>query len=281
LIQDLLFLNPTPFLKWAGGKTSLRSELSYNKPLSYNKYIEPFLGGGSVLFIFHPERAVINDVNSELINAYKMVKHEVDPLVSALKEHQANNNEEYYYKIRNLDRDVSIYDNLSSVDKAARMIYLNKTGFNGLYRVNSKGQFNVPIGGSVDPDIVNEANLLCVSAFLNENDILILNGGFEGVLDYVEENDFVYLDPPYDIIKKQSFVTYNKDGFNREDQKKLKEFCDVLTDRKCKLMLSNSYTEFILDLYKDYNIKVIEAQRFIGASSESRGKVKEVLVLNF
>ncbi len=272
--------NFKPILKWAGGKRALVPVIMQYKP-SFDRYVELFFGGGAVLFAIQPEKAIINDINVELINVYKIVKYEVDRLIELLKEHKFNSDKEYYYEVRNWDRDKYIYNNLSEVGKAARILYLNKTGFNGLYRVNSKNQFNVPIGGTINPNIVNEEGLRSVSSFLNENNVVILNTDFENVLEYMKKDDFVYLDPPYDALKKQSFVTYSKDGFDKKDQVRLKLFYDKLTKQNCKVILSNSFTDFILDLYKDYDIKIISAYRYIGASSQSRVKVKEVLVLNF
>jgi len=269
-----------PVLKWAGGKRQLVPAILEYTPM-FSRYIEPFFGAGAVLFAIQPEKAIINDINTELMGVYSVIKYEIDHLIELLKKHQLNNDKEYYYEVRSWDRDRYIYNNLTKAEKAARVMYLNRTGFNGLYRVNSKNQFNVPVGGAINPNIVNEENLRAVSSFVNEKDIVILNTDFEDILKYIKRDDFVYLDPPYDVLKKQSFVTYSKEGFDREDQERLKLFYDELTKKGCKAVLSNSLTDFILDLYKDYDIKIIKAPRYIGASGESRGRVKEVLVLNF
>jgi DNA adenine methylase len=273
-----------PLLKWVGGKRSLLPILrEYMSPF-YTKcarYVEPFLGGGAVLFDLKPTKAVINDVNSELICVYKSIRDNPLLLISLLIKHRDNHSVDYYYYIRNLDRDTPCYKKLSDTEKAARIIYLNKTCFNGLYRVNRNGQFNVPIGGSIAPEIVNEATILSINNFFTTNNIIILNKDFESITEYLDKNDFIYLDPPYDTIKAQSFVSYSIDGFSRDDQCRLKSFCDHASSIGCKIMLSNAYTDFIMDLYKDYTIKVIKAPRFVGASAESRGLVEEVVVMNF
>ncbi len=271
-----------PVVKWVGGKRQLINELKKNTPTKINTYYEPFFGGGANLFALQPKKAVINDLNGDLITTYKVIKEEVEKLIEELKVHEKNNTEEYFYKIRDLDRQTSKYEKLTNVEKAARLIYLNKTCYNGLFRVNSLGQFNTPYGKYKNPNIVNEVVLKAVSKYFNENDIKILNEDFEEVVKNAKEGDFVYFDPPYDPISNTaSFTGYNEGGFDRNEQERLKKVCDELNKRKVKFLLSNSNTEFIRNLYKDYGIQTIMAKRSINSVGSKRGEVEEVLIKNF
>lgn len=268
-----------PILKWVGGKRQLLSEIKKHIPSNYNTYIEPFFGGGAVLFEIQPKKAIINDINIELVNMYKTVKTNSEDLIKKLEKY--TNDEEKYYEIRNLDRNEN-YKKLSNIDRASRMIYLNRTCFNGLYRVNSKGQNNVPYGKYKNPTICDKSNIKNISKYFNENDIEIKNLDFEKLLKLAQPGDFVYLDPPYDpLTDTSSFVSYSKDGFTKDDQTRLKECCDLLTKKGVKFLLSNSSTEFIKELYKDYTIIEVDANRNISASVKGREKVKEVLIKNF
>lgn len=269
-----------PVVKWAGGKRQLSSSILKYKPGVFTRYIEPFAGALAILFALRPPTAIINDINPEIIDVYKVIRRDVELLIEKLSEHQLNDGVAYYYQIRNLDR-LPDFNVLSSVDKAARTIYLNKTCFNGLYRVNSKSQFNVPRGNEVSRRIFDVDNLRAVSTYFNDNEILMLSGDFEKVLDYAYEGDFIYLDPPYDVINKTSFVSYFDAGFNRDDQCRLFKRYKELSSRGCKAIMSNSSTPFILDLYKEYRIEMVEASRFISASANSRQKITEVLILNY
>lgn len=277
-------VNPlaAPVLKWAGGKRQLLKEITKHIPEDFSTYYEPFLGGGAVLFQLQPSRAVINDINEELINVYMVIRDQVEELIEELKKHKERNNKEYYYKIRELDRDAEKYRQLSNMQKAARTIYLNKTCYNGLFRVNSKGQFNVPYGRYKKPDIVNETTLRAVSDYLNKADITIMCGDFEEAVKEAEEGSFVYFDPPYDPISTTSnFTAYSAESFNREEQIRLKRLCDKLNEKGVKFLLSNSATDFILDLYKDYHIEIVQANRSINSKGNRRGKIDEVLVKNY
>jgi DNA adenine methylase len=275
-----------PFLKWAGGKRQLLSELTKyidKKSLNKHTYYEPFIGGGALLFELQPTRAVISDKNQELINCYKVVKNSLDDLIEVLRNHQAKNDSDYYYYMRNLDR-MSEYKNLSKVEKAARIIYLNKTCYNGLFRVNSQGQFNVPFGRYKKPNILDEAVLKTVSIYLNKSQVEILNMDFEKAVKKAKKGDFVYFDPPYDPVSStSSFTGYDVNGFNRDEQERLKQVFDELTARGSLVILSNSQTDFMMDLYKDYQdkIKIVRASRSINSKALKRGKVDEILVLNF
>jgi DNA adenine methylase len=265
-----------PFLKWAGGKSSLLKELINRVPYDYNRYFEPFLGGGALFFGLKPKKAFLSDVNEELINLYRVVKEDLDDLIGHLKNHE--NNLEYYMAIRNLDRSHS-YEVLDLVAKASRTLYLNKTCWNGLYRVNSKGYFNVPFGERKNPNIVDEENLKACSAALKDVDIRC--EGFEWVINVVGEKDFVYFDPPYYPIKKTSFTSYTKDTFLENEQEKLLNICDGINNSGAFFMLSNSDVGFIKKLYKNYNVEIVEAPRFINSDGEGRGRVKEVLISNY
>ncbi|MEB3342753.1 DNA adenine methylase [Okeania sp.] len=277
-----------PFLKWAGGKRQLLSELTKyinRKSLNKSTYYEPFIGGGALLFELQPTRAVISDKNQELINCYQVVRDSLDDLIEELRKHQENNNTvNYFYEIRNLDRSPKEYNNLSKVEKAARIIYLNKTCYNGLFRVNSQGQFNVPCGKYKKPNVLDEAVLKAVSKYLNKSQVEILNLDFSEAVENAKKGDFIYFDPPYDPVSNTaSFTGYDINGFNKDEQKRLKEVFDELTDRGCLVILSNSRTDFIMDLYKDYQdkIKIVRAARSINSKGLKRGKVDEILVLNF
>lgn len=268
-----------PFLQWVGGKRQLIPVLESYIPKNFNTYYEPFIGGGSLLFHLSPSNAVINDYNEELINCYLIIKNQLEELINDLKKHK--NEKEYYYFIRNLDRKDN-YNKLSNVEKASRFIYLNKTCFNAIHRVNSKGQFNVPFANYKNPLILDIETLTNIHHYLNKNKIHMFSGDYKNILSTAKEGDFVYLDPPYDPISDTaSFTNYSTFKFNKDEQKKLKEICDELTSRKCFFMQSNSYTNFILDLYQNYRIEVITVNRNISAKNSSRGKVNEVLILNY
>ena len=266
-----------PFVKWAGGKRQLLPQMEEYFPKHYNRYIEPFIGGGAVFFHLLPENSIISDNNPDLINCYKVIKEDVEGLIKALKKHIYE--KIYYYEIRALDRDVKKFAGLSDVEKASRSIYLNKTGYNGLYRVNSKGLFNVPFGRHKNPKICDEPNLRNVSQALKKVEIFL--GSFEICLDFAEKDDFIYLDPPYFPLSDTAlFTSYTKNSFDKSSQIKLFEVFMELNKRGCNLMLNNSYSEFILDLYKDFKIVILKAKRNINSNSQKRGLINEVLILN-
>ncbi len=268
---------PHPFLKWAGGKRQLISQMDKFFPKNYNKYIEPFIGGGAVFFYLLPENSIISDNNPDLVNCYNVIKENVEGLIKSLKKHRYE--KDYYYKIRALDRDQNKYAELSDIEKASRSIYLNKSGYNGLYRVNSKGFFNVPFGRHKNPKICDEENLRKVSQVLKN--VKIYLGSFEVCLDFAEKGDFIYLDPPYFPLSDTAlFTSYTKDIFDKPSQIKLFEVFKELDRRGCNLMLSNSYSEFVLDLYKDFKIVTLRAKRNINSNSQKRGLINEVLILN-
>lgn len=269
-----------PVVKWAGGKRQILDQIMKYVPEDFSTYYEPFLGGGAVLFELQPQQAVVNDICAELMLVYEVVKENVEELIAALRQHK--NEKDYYYRIRGLDRDRQQYQRLTAVQRAARMIYLNKTCFNGLFRVNKAGQFNVPFGNYKKPNIVNEDTLRAVSSYFRQAEIKFSCQDFAAVLNEVEKEDFVYLDPPYDPLSETaSFTNYDKGGFGREEQIRLKEACDQLHKKGIRFLLSNAATEFILDLYHDYRIEIIQAKRAINSRADRRGEVDEVLVMNF
>jgi DNA adenine methylase len=281
-------INPLvrPFLKWAGGKRQLLPEIVKYVPKMTSKhtYYEPFLGGGALLFELQRPKAVINDRNKELINCYKVIRDSLDELMEELSKDKYSNSETSYYQMRDLDRSTKKYEILSEVEKAARIIYLNKTCYNGLFRVNSQGQFNVPFGRYKNPNFLDDAVLRAVNKYLNSNNITLLNQDFAEAVKDAKRGDFVYFDPPYDPVSETaSFTGYDVNGFNRDEQKRLKKVFDDLNKRGCKVMLSNSCTDFILDLYKDYQDTIIKvrATRSINSNALKRGRVDEVLVLNY
>lgn len=274
-----------PFLKWAGGKRQLLPEIVKYLPQQINKhtYYEPFIGGGALLFELQPPKAIINDRNKELINCYEAIRDSLDELRQELSKDKYSNSETSYYVMRDLDRSEK-YASLSAVEKAARIIYLNKTCYNGLFRVNSQGQFNVPFGKYKNPNFLDNAVLIAVNKYLNSNDVTLSNQDFQEAVKDAKKGDFVYLDPPYDPVSETaSFTGYDMNGFNKDEQKRLKAVFDDLNNRGCKVMMSNSCTDFIMDLYKDYQetIKKVRATRSINSNALKRGMVDEVLVLNY
>lgn len=269
-----------PFLKWAGGKRQLLSQIEPFVPeIGDSTYYEPFLGAGAMLFHFQPHNAVVNDINSELYNVYKVIedKELFEQLIEDLKTHV--NDSDYYYEVRARDR-TEDYQKLSPVKKASRFIFLNKTCFNGLYRVNSKGQHNVPFGKYKKPVIVNEEGLRKVHDYLKHNHITFLNGDFKEAVINAKSGDFVYFDPPYDPVSEtSSFTSYAQEGFGKEEQCKLRDVFMELNERGCKVLLSNSDTPFIRDVYKEFKIVTVQANRAINSKAEGRGKINEVLVV--
>ena len=280
---NLTKLELKPFVKWAGGKTQIIQEILKLIPNSYNTYFEPFLGGGALLFQLKPINAVISDYNSELITAYKCFKEAKDfhLMIDEILVHQANHNEEYYYQIREWDRDFD-FQNLPNYKRAARMIYLNKSCFNGLYRVNSKGYFNVPSGKYITVNAYDESLYNNLSSYLSLSSISILNSDFEVAVSSAKNGDFVYFDPPYDTFEdKNNFTTYTKNVFGKEEQRRLSNVFKDLDKRGVKVMLSNHNTDFIRELYSQFSIKVINARRSINSVSSGRGNVEEVIITNY
>lgn len=268
-----------PFLKWAGGKRQLLPEIMKYIPADFGVYYEPFVGAGAVLFGLQPARAVIADTNEELINCYRVIRDRLPELLEDLDRHV--NEEAYYYQMRELDRHAG-YHSLTPVQRASRLIFLNKTCYNGLFRVNSQGQFNVPFGRYKAPKFKDEAVLRAVHEYLNRAEVQLLVADFAVAVETAQAGDFVYFDPPYDPVSPTaSFTGYDLGGFNREEQKRLKEVYDQLTEKGVKCLLSNSATPFILELYRNYEIIIVTANRAINSAPAKRGKVREVLVKNW
>ena len=265
--------------KWAGGKKQLLNQFKIFFPKNISRYFEPFVGGGAVAFHViqnkKPKEIYLSDINEELINCYNVTKNNVEELIKILKEHKKQHNEEYYYKIRSINPKT-----LTNLERAGRFIYLNKTCFNGLYRVNSKGEFNAPIGSYTNPAIVQEQELKEISRLLRN--ITIRIDSFEKITNTTKKGDFVYLDPPYYPLKKgKSFTTYTKNNFLEKEQEQLAEVFKELDKKGCSVMLSNSDTEFIKDLYKGYNINFVNARRMINCDATKRGIIKEVVITNY
>lgn len=269
-----------PVLKWVGGKTQLLEHIRERIPTDFDTYYEPFVGGGAVLLDLSPKKAVVNDVNKELINLYTVIKDSPEALIKTLQKHK--NTPEFFYAMRSKDRNPKSYKRLSPVTKASRIIYLNKTCFNGLFRVNSRGELNAPFGYYKNPTIFDATNIREVSEYFNQNLVTFMNEDFEKVVSSAKAGDFVYFDPPYDPISSSaSFTGYSANGFSRVDQYRLKKCCDMLNEKGVKFLLSNSATNFILDLYKDYHIDKVSARRAINCKGNKRQCVQEVLVRNY
>lgn len=270
----------TPVVKWAGGKRQLLSDIMPFIPERYAAYCEPFLGGGAVLFALQPEAAIVNDINADLIQTYEVIRDQVEDLISALEAHV--NEADHYYRVRRWDREHEFYVRLGRVERAARIIYLNKTCYNGLFRVNNAGEFNTPFGRYKNPDFVNATNLRKVSQYLQRAQITFRSGDYFALLSEIKSDDFVYLDPPYDPVSRTaSFTGYVKGGFNQDEQLRLKEFCDRLDAENVKFLLSNSSTEFIRDLYQGYEVTTVKARRVVNSAAGKRGRVDEVLIRNY
>ena len=272
-----------PYLKWAGGKRQLLPEIRKYIPASFDLYVEPFVGAGAVLFDLQPGRAVINDANRQLIMTYEVIRDDVETLIAALKEHAAKNTKEYYYTVREQDRDSAVFGRLSKTEKAARLIYLNKTCFNGLYRVNSQGLFNVPYGRYKNPAICEEETLRGIHEYFRNNEVVILNGDFAQAARMATPDSFVYFDPPYHSADNSNFTGYQADGFPEAEQLRLRDVMKELTDQGVKCLLSNSDTEFIRKIYKDkaFRVETVTASRTINSNTAGRGKVNEVLIRNW
>ncbi|WP_313375363.1 DNA adenine methylase [Chishuiella sp.] len=270
-----------PFLKWVGGKRQIMPSIVDLLPKNIKdlEYVEPFIGGGAVLFHLQPKNAIINDFNVELINVYQVIKNNLFELIEDLRIHE--NNADYFYYIRGLDR-TEEFNDLTSIQRASRVIFLNKTCFNGLYRVNNAGEFNAPFGRYKNPNIVNEPTLKAVSKYLNSNNIILRSGDYSETLELINKGSFVYLDPPYHPISESSnFTGYVQGGWGALDQIRLRETCDQLNAKGIKFLLSNSSAPLIIEQYNNYNITTVKANRAINSNGSKRGEVDEVLIRNY
>jgi DNA adenine methylase len=263
----------TPFVKWAGGKRSIVNELVSRMPKEYGSYWEPFVGGGALFFELLPPKAFLSDMNFNLVLAYNAIKKDLPKLIEELRKHSVCHSEEYYYKVRERHR---IQD---PIERAARFIYLNRTCYNGLYRVNRKDEFNVPIGSYVNPDIVREESLIACNKALQGVSI-----EYKSFLDITPvKGDFAYFDPPYHPINDTSFTKYSQADFTEKEQIELAEFAMKLHKAGVKIMLSNSNTKFIRDLYKAsaFTIAIVNAPRVVNCKPNGRNSVEEVLITNY
>jgi DNA adenine methylase len=269
------------FLKWAGGKLQLIEQFKNLFPHNFNNYYEPFIGSGAVFFYLKSKlklnKVFLSDANEELINCFVAVRDKPSELIELLSNHQKKHSKEYYYAVRSIE-----CDRLDSVNKAARLIYLNKTCFNGLYRVNSKGQFNVPMGDYENPCIFDTNTLYQASQLLQGVHLRVM--AFEKVVNFAQKDDFIYLDPPYiPLSKTSSFTQYSKGSFSGKEQKRLSEVFRILDLRGCFVMLSNSDHALTRELYRDYekNIVIVRAKRMINSVGSKRGVINEVVVTNY
>ena len=276
-------LKAKPFVKWAGGKRQIIDKLLKHVPIEYNTYYEPFVGGGALLFELSPKNAVINDSNKELINVYKMISTDsgYEEVVKLLNTYEKKHSEKFFYQIRNMDKDKEKFAKLTAAERAARTIYLNKACFNGLYRVNSKGEFNVPFNKKTKINTYDSQNMILAYVYFQANNIKMLNVDFEEAVKDAQKGDFIYFDPPYDSENKDTFNSYTEEGFGKDEQIRLAKVYKELADRGCYVMLSNHNTTLINELYKDFNINVITAKRNINSKGEKRGAVEEVIITNY
>ena len=270
-------IEPKPFLKWVGGKRKLLPELEKRTPSDYSIYYELFMGGAALFWHLQPSKAILADINPELVNTYQCIQQDVEALIVDLQQHYYD--KEYYYQIRNCDR-LPEYATWSNIQKASRFIFLNKTCFNGLYRVNSNGQFNVPFGKYKNPKIVDLENLYACSRALQNAQIVW--GSFLNLESKITPQDFVYLDPPYIPLNATSnFTGYSSQGFDTAMQIELRNLCDRLNQRQVRFMLSNSAAPLVFELYSEFKIELVDMARSINSKADKRGKIKEVLITNY
>jgi DNA adenine methylase len=276
VIQMMQETCPRPFLKWAGGKSRLIQQYIPYFPQFYKTYYEPFLGGGAVFFYLQPTTSVLTDINAELISTYRCVRDKVDDLICLLKEHKAKHSRDYYYSVRSSSSE-------NDLEQAARLIYLNKTCYNGLYRLNSQGKFNVPLGSYKNPNICQENLLRAASKALSYCEIKQTD--FSHLLTSATgSEDFVFCDPPYHPISNTSYFTgYNGNSFGEKDQIRLRDVCAELASRGVKVMVCNSDCEFIKKIYQEikFNIYAIAASRSINSNTQKRGMINELLITSY
>lgn len=267
-------IQPKPFVKWVGGKRSIINELLQRIPKQINNYYEPFVGGGALFFEIYNmvNHSYLSDLNADLVVSYNIIKNEPQKLIGLLNKHRENHNEEYYYKIR------AMQALQEPIENSARFIYLMKTCFNGLYRVNKKNEFNTPIGRYKNPNICDKENIFAVSQALQH--ATIKHQDFTKITP--QKGDFVYFDPPYHPTSNSSFTKYLSNGFSEKDQTRLKDFALELTKAGINIMISNSDAEFIIDIYKkNFNINKVSAPRVVNCKADKRQSVYEILITNF
>ncbi|MCV0411009.1 DNA adenine methylase [Nitrosopumilus sp.] len=279
-----ILVTPKPFVKWAGGKRQLIPILNENLPKTFGTYFEPFLGGGALLFHMLTERngqkCSISDLNSDLVLSYITIRDRIDDLISSLKSHEKNyqkDSKSYYYSVRESNP-------RNEIEKTSRLIFLNRTCFNGLYRVNSKGKFNVPIGKYTNPNIVNEDNLRSVSSILQSSKASIKCRDFEAVLRDAKKDDLVYFDPPYQPVSNTAnFTSYTNKDFTFDDLSRLAELCTKLDSKGCRVLLSNSNSKEVAEIFSNepWKISKIQANRSINSNSKKRTGHFELLIKNY
>lgn len=279
------FIKCQPFVKWVGGKRGLLSQITPLLPQEFNNYFEPFVGGGALFFELFSQGKLKNkniylsDINLELVNTYNIVKNYPELLIKELEKFKQQHSKEFFYEMRSWDREEDFLK-IDNLLRAARFIYLNKTCFNGLYRVNKKNQNNVPIGNYKNPNIC-DSEVIFNASFALQN-ATILYTSYKDVVKYASEDDLVYFDPPYyPLTQTASFTSYSEFSFLDKEQKELFEVFKKLDEKGCKVIHSNSDTDFIKELYEEFEIEIIQANRFINSKSTGRGKISEVLVRNF
>ena len=273
---------PKPILKWMGGKRQLLPEITRRLPIKYGQYFEPFLGGGAVLFELTPKTAVVNDANPELINLYKVVRDCPDELIKTLKSFE--NDERTFYEVRDWDVDKDHFSKLDPVKKAARTLFLNRTCYNGVFRVNSSGHFNVPYANLTNPDFVQEEAIYALSVYLKTAKVEFMCGDFEKAVSKAKAGDFVYFDPPYDPIPGQSdFNGYSKKKFGDSSLRRLVKVCKELNEKGVQIMISDSATEKVRRFFSDdcFHIYTVYARRSINSDATNRGAVAEYLITNY
>ena len=281
--EEVKNLDVHPFVKWAGGKTQLLEVIESHLPETFNRYFEPFVGGGALLFKLQPKAFSINDSNEELICVYKCLENNelFELLKQELLKHEENHSEDYYYQVREMDK-LEGFNNLPIYVRAGRMIYLNKACFNGLYRVNSKGFFNVPSGKKKVVNCFDKKTFDNLNLFFKNRKPVITCIDFEEAVKNAKAGDFVYFDPPYDTWEeKNSFTSYDKNAFGKEEQVRLAKVFKELSDKGVYVMLSNHNTKFINELYKGFHITVVPAKRMINSKADGRGEVEEVIITNY
>ena len=277
-------VTPKPFVKWAGGKRQLIPILNENLPKTFGTYYEPFIGGGALLFHILAERdgqkCSISDLNSDLVLAYTTIRNRIDELIASLKNHEKDyqkDSKSYYYSVRESNP-------RSEIEKTSRLLFLNRTCFNGLYRVNSKGKFNVPLGRYTNPNIVNEDNLRSVSAILQASKVSIKCRDFEAVLRDAKKGDLVYFDPPYQPVSDTAnFTSYTNKDFTDRDLERLADLCNKLDEKGCRVLLSNSDSKQVSDMFstKSWKVNKIQANRSINSNSKKRTGHFELLIKNY
>ena len=282
--HQITITEPKPFVKWVGGKRQLMQVLENNFPKQFGTYHEPFLGGGAVMFnLLSKEPKLpcnVSDFNSDLILAYVTIRDKLGKLIESLENHSKNyhkDSSEYYYEVRKQEPK-------QQIEKVSRLIFLNRTCFNGLYRVNKKGQFNVPLGRYTNPNIINKENLTAVSKILNSEKIKISCRGFETVLGDIKKGDLVYFDPPYQPISSTAnFTSYTHRDFTEKDLERLVDLANQLNSKGCHVLLSNSNSKIVKDFFseKHWSISEINANRAINSDSKKRTGHKEIIIKNY